>query len=845
MNADIQCFNIEDKVAQIKKSVLGKTKLLLNLFYEKKIIAVEGEENISINNWLAKQIITIEHGFEQSEDYVYWVSGGLSWKKWYELTTTKIDEEEKVFLLNGNYDVRYIYYEKEELLKEKIKQIYKIIEELQKQLPKDMKTTIITTNFSYDTTENFIEKNKMLNKKTYSIKLILNNIPEIQGGARKPRKSVASQSRPLFNLLNKQLINKEPIPDDDYILYKEKLNEKPNIKTIVEFNFDLFKQSSTSKANRETEKLFTINLFKNKYLNISPFPYTHTDKYDIIEGKLNTLNDLGLITYSYLHTTDREDNLGFNVDLYRQSLFIQKQRKRKIAEYFKKILRTYYDVFLKTNFYNMFFTEKIDQIIYKYSSDLYEPFIDYIERWLMSMFRPSINSFIVEINRDLAKYNIKLFIAGGDAMRRFDYNISSTKDIDVKLYIGNIQELSGSRLSYEDLRDDVKRIIIKHIVKLRNYLEINFRNIFTNITKTINETTGQKEIQKVNYADTPILFTMPTTKETFTIRFVSKPEENTYHFRTREIKKSDKFPVDLFSIDYNATIIKTKQGSTHEKKYILNISLLDVVLQEDNFDPRYCHIGDDGIPIANRYFLEYDLQLTYTTEERGIARISSGKFMKDISRYKRMCSLPEIKEIKEIKEINYTGISDKIETLQVEDDIKTKFYIIIYKLEKNITFNIFDVIICIQLIPFLDKLDDITFRKMIEDIAYFRVNIYNEELNKIDMEYYKYSLSADDAYYKLFETLVFKDDGEQKHYISFTKLGVERRIKYEERLKTEQIAAPGRGAPKPKAATAPKARRKLKSSSSSSPPPQPKVPPPPTHGRSTRAATRAASKATK
>ena len=43
----------------------------------------------------------------------------------------------------------------------------------------------------------------------------------------------------------------------------------------------------------------------------------------------------------------------------------------------------------------------------------------------MTLFRPAINAFIVEINRELFQnHNVKLFIAGGDAMRRYNYDIS-------------------------------------------------------------------------------------------------------------------------------------------------------------------------------------------------------------------------------------------------------------------------------------------------------------------------------------------------------------------------------------------------------------------------------------
>jgi hypothetical protein len=820
------CIDIDQQVAKIKNDVFTKKKLLSSLFENKTLILDEMKNNITINNWLAKQILIMETFDTNQDKYVYWVAGGLSWNDWYDTTDRLLySREEQISMRTGNYEIRYIYYNdaNELLVRDKMKTIYNIILKLQRLLlTHGLNTTIKTTNFNYDGT-GFVDNNKKPNKKTYNIKLVLNEIPLHQGGARKPRKANRSvnlkQSRPLANLLLKAKGHSQPVVEEEiYDKYRSELLNK----TIVEFNFEVFKQSQASIQTRTTE-LFSTDLFKQTYLKIAPIGYVDGDNYYTIESKLNKLNGLGLITYSYLNTSDKEENLGLNVDLYRQTLFFEKELKNdnfKIANYFKSlILNTYYKLFKNTNFFNLFFVEKINQIIYKYSAinDTYAQFVDYVERWLMSIFRPAINSFIREINEELMPLGVVLFIAGGDAMRRRDFNISSTKDIDTKLYIGHKKQeyIAKNDISgYEEFKKEIKLIIVNHIVKLRNYLEANFRKLFKITTLEIDQD-GIKKYREIDYSGTPLVFTNTHTKESFDLFFVSHDKEN-QHFRTREIRQSERFPVDLFSIDYNA-IIK-KSNSRGSKDITLNISLLDVVLQEDDFDVRYYEKVENDIPIASLSFLEYDLYLTYTTEERAVARISSGKYKKDIQRYKTLCAIDQ--SVQQSIIYDFRDISAAIEQLlldrNIDANVATKFYIIIYKLENKITFTIFDVLICIQLIPFLSRIPQETLnyniiKKLIEDIAYFRVNIYNENLNKIIMDgsYGRYKIEDDideinKNYLELFRKLVEANDGEQKHYINYNNTGIKRLFNQYNIGKSS--TKPSRSAPKPRKATAASSR---------------------------------------
>jgi hypothetical protein len=806
------CIDIDHQVMKIKRNVFTKKNLLSSLFENKMIISTP--KSITINHWLAKQVITMEHPVANGDKYVYWVAGGLSWNKWYDKNSDEkvYTDEEIISMRTCNYDIRYIYYNDKDnlLVKDKIIFIYNNIILVLQQilLAIGINTTIKTTNFNYDGTM-FEDTNAYPNKKTYNITLVLNELPENQGGAKKPHRKNHMErvraARKLANLVANVSRQNPKLEKTLYDIYRSELLNK----TIVEFNFQAIQQSMTqTDASVSGRPNFSIKLFKETYLKITDVGYTDIDDHKTIEEKLNKLNGLGLITYSYLNTCNKEQNLGLNVDIYRQTLFFEKELKNnysEIAEYFKRsLLDNYYNVFSRTNFFNVFFVQNINKIYYKYSAinDTYAIFIDYIERWLMSIFRPAINSFIREINEELMPLGVVLFIAGGDAMRRYDFNISSTKDIDTKLYIGHKKQeyiAKNDMPGYEEFKKNIKLIIVKHIVKLRNYLETHFRNLFT--IRTLETHEHGNEIKELDYSNIPLEFVNPDTEQTFKL-FFTLDNDNIQHFRTREIRPSDNFPVNLFSIDYESNIVieykvnTTGEIRTKEMKY--TISLLDVVLQEDDYNDTYYTMKENDIPVASLSFLKDDLNITYTTEDRAVARITSGKYIKDIERYKKLCYITYFPQPPEepLTTEQFNIISEKIESLYANGnkDIETKFNIIIYKLQNKLEFNIFDVIICIQLVRtsglslLLKKATDLSeldkrylniLKKLIANIANFQVNIYNEKLNKnIGSNYTNYRDDKDNIininYRELFTKLVEADDGKLKHMITYNNTGIRR-----------------------------------------------------------------------
>ena len=842
---------------------------------------LSSDKDETINNWIAKQLIEEEITDIDARNniYTYWVGGSLSWAHFSHFIQTLKTEEEEISTLITNYDIHYIYNDLEKM-KAKTLKLYSIIKELQVELQRNnVISHIETTNFNYTSPSTIDDTNTNDNKISFNIKLVLDdirielepiiekNIRNTLGGASAPHpnkarllqgKSVVAR---MFANTYRPLLYAEPIKQNKEIL-KNKL--------IVEVTLDYYNTYSTQKPNK-----FNIANFEKQYLLIPKVPYEKTDDYLTIVGKLHKLNPLGLLTFSHLTNTDKKQTMGLNIDLYRQDYFISKYLKnneKKIKKMYSRVIRNYINIYKTITIFNIFFTVKIEKIIKKRTIRLYDEFIDYVERWLMLLFRPAINSFIIEINKDLVKYGIKLFIAGGDAMRRFNFNISSTKDIDVKLYIKNIKDRALDAIDrakpYDELRNEIIAIIANHMVKLRNYLEENYVKLFDIKTMEYNSRTQKVEQNVKNYSS-PIVFTT-NNKEKYEIMLISPHNKNSQYFRTREVKKSDKFPVDLYSIDYQTFIKQTKEyvdKETNEikttvKELQLDIALLDIVLQDEEYKEEFVD-ESSGIPVASVMFLQHDLGLTYTTQEKAIGRITTGKYKKDIDRYKKLYS-PNRTEIIDntIPQEHYDKIIEYIQlSASIDETIKSYFLIILYKLQNpTIKLSFIDIIICIRLYNYLYILDNLTsiprdtidkIKKLITNITFFKVNIYNEQLKETISKYETADNYKNNNYLQLFKYLIFEDvNNKEKHSIPFSNRNIEKLIK--KLLKLQKV--PVKQVPSLKATKAQKhvpvsvsvpVQRAPKTIGSKKtipvvvPVAKSAPAPVPTHGRSTRAQTKA------
>jgi len=819
---EIKRLDLQNQALAIRDRAINNKKRLTN-FLQGYII--EDATNLSVNKWVANEFWKMEEDYNKEAEpaYTYWFSGGTAWLYLHN-TSVYYTEEEKISMTPGFYDIHYLFINSK-LAENKAKEVYSILVNLRALLEtKGISTKIITSNFNCDeTTNTFIfdyENRPFYKEPNFGLKLVFQ---KQSGGAKITTRKTKSKIR--SSIFNERQIRQEflrimmenPLPIS---LNPDELNEFLMImdeKSLVEIDIDSYRKGSNISSHK-------IHLFNKYYLithknfdsetRLSPIRDITT-----IQAALNRLNPLGMLTYSYLKATNKEQEMGLNIDNYRQQLYFNKElrgNKQLIARTIRKVIDTYTEIFGNSLSFNKFFIKNLELMEIKYTIPGYEDFTDFIEKWFMSLFRKAINSFIIEINQELdMRYGVKLFIAGGDAMRRFDNDISFTKDIDTKLYIGTVL----------DKKREIIDIIATHIVKLRNYLQENFENLLT--IKTLEITSTGQPIEKVlNYNDGTISFLYMNAESGIANKYdvkINLNDTQQQQFRVREKKRTALNPFDLYSIDFETTMTQTEifNSSSRPIEKRMNISILDVVLQEEPLKPYYLSVVDN-IPVASLQFLIEDLETTYTTDERALARISSGKYLKDIQRYNRLLKLYDeqrtridedgakfIAQNNErfalVLKSNFDELRDRIEASHLDQEIKRMFYIFLYKVENKLPFNIFDIIITSKILLFFHyfKEDYMPLYKLIFDISSFKINIFNENLNNFDRNYYSYTPRTDDIiiqlYLPLFDYLIKLDDNKEKHTIPFlnrlikseiTKAGLTTAIITTKRTKTSPQTKP-------------------------------------------------------
>ena len=471
-------------------------------------------------------------------------------------------------------------------------------------------------------------------------------------------------------------------------------------------------------------------------------------------------------------------------------------RNNKHVDYENSIYweNKYLELFKNYKSLNIFFIDKIKELINIHSNIYYKDFKDFIDKWFVSKFRPAINSFIIEINTELSRdFGVVLFIAGGDAMRRYENDISFTKDIDTKLYINNVivsdtirQKIEEKRrivgASFDEktfIKDCVVSVIVKHIVKLRNYLEQNISNIFHDILQF-----DERNIAR----GTEILNFKIDKDHTIVVDILLDEDKKLKYqqFRIRENKKRIDFPVDLYSIDFRTFIgVYDNNGNIIEgSKKIHDISILDVVLQDiDDFNESYITIVDN-IPVASLKFLLEDFYKTYTTPDRALARISSEKVNKDIIRFNKIKELYLRQEPRDnggkliIHNINKI-ISD-LNKHQTSFRNHTNFMIFRTFLLKILNKEPINII---NFNSTIKTYNDINIQNFINiypelklamlDMFFYKKNMYNENLHTILEDYSSYIEDNDkirQGYYELFSKLcsIENPDGLLRHVIMFS-----------------------------------------------------------------------------
>jgi len=346
-------------------------------------------------------------------------------------------------------------------------------------------------------------------------------------------------------------------------------------------------------------------------------------------------------------------------------------------------------------------------------------------------------------------------------MRRYDDNISFTKDIDTKFYVrGVINRFVELGLGTQvQIKQILVNFVANKIVKLRNYFEENI--------ETILQEDCLKEL------DEKILSYKALSKTYHIELYNPRLKLKNQYFRVREIKQNNNFPVDLYSIDFKTYFSEYDENDNFITKRQHMISILDIVFQdneEDIYKPTYIKVFD-GIPVASLEFLLQDFYITYTTNKRALARISSDKYKKDIQRFNKLLDIFKtgIKEVVYIPESKINQLIDMYRSLS-SNEMKIYILSILINYRNKKTFSLCEYLIMLRLLKYRINED---LKNLFKDIIYMKRNLLFEPLNLIDESYSTYQLSnitingKSINYLELFKHLIYLQDGIPKHAIPF------------------------------------------------------------------------------
>lgn len=316
----------------------------------------------------------------------------------------------------------------------------------------------------------------------------------------------------------------------------------------------------------------------------------------IKDNNIPYLTEYGLIMFSEFIIYKRIEK-GLNVDKYRKELLLKHLSSYiKLNDLYFIVLDYYIGIFKNSKEYNKYIVQNIILNIFKYSNfDI----VKNIEERIIDVIRPFINRFIFNFSQNIEQEfkNAFFCLIGGDAMRRYDYNITKTSDYDTKLFVPlNYNKGKSKELLHKFIIDKMSYFISYLITNKKDILpNLQFEHYYTYKDITI----------KIVYN----LYTFDNSQ-----------------FRLRFIQKHKEFKIDLYSIDYRtiANVFVIHNTTKQEIKYNINIDIpifdLVIVILDKNLLYENQSIDEilnhnNIINIASLDFLLNDLITTYTKRD--------------------------------------------------------------------------------------------------------------------------------------------------------------------------------------------------------------------------------------
>lgn len=523
---------------------------------------------------VVRDVVTSQVQIADDRKVVYWIGGSQAWSSWQQdgQIPLKSALEESAFTA-GNADIFYVC--------DSLATCEKFVEELEGYLIPWIKQQC--------------EERLALVDGKYKIKVVRNGFEET-----KPRAKTFTLNEPTVYTL---------FPGYNVMFELEVPKERARRGDVQDMHVD---------GEFEGKLAIYIDVSYAQDVNLQKFK----SSYLVQRGSLWFPNEMGLLTFGMLIPTSRAAEKGLDVDTLRKEVLLRSVQSRtgmSVPAIHNEITALYHNLLYGTPAYVSEFIDKVFIMNVKLIDPNIEELCSHFEAFLIEALRPTINTFIVETSNQINEKWKKspdtafMFLAGGDAMRRYKKDITVTKDIDTKIYIAP---------GVKSVKTEVERIVAKNLSKLTCYLSQHKTQIFGGIPS-----------DRIEYN---------AGKLKCGIVFLTNSSRN-LQYRIRLIKKTESFPVTLYSVDFRGYLTGELDGKRFSIRY--DVPIVDVVIQDNDHGFTRAQAVEmrhtNAIPVATRKFLVEDIVHTYENEDLAVMRYGAGKVKKDKDRFKVLRALPK------------------------------------------------------------------------------------------------------------------------------------------------------------------------------------------------------------
>jgi len=369
--------------------------------------------------------------------------------------------------------------------------------------------------------------------------------------------------------------------------------------------------------------------------------------------QINYLNPKGLLFFSEFIKTPRREK-GLNVDAFRKNLLVRTITATEspfIA--YKMVLEEYLRLFESTTLLDKYLVGDLIQEMLKHAG------IDMttlIQTEFVKLMRPYVNSFLAVFSDEITKTFKKpksmfLMLVGGDAMRRYDLNITNTSDFDTKFFV-DPDYLQPAKITTRTAQEK----LTKH-KKLQRFVVEQMSQFVTFLIGNKDKILTTQDIKLVNLADFNA-----------TYNFFS----GGLQFRLRLIDKNPDLPVELYSVDFR-TEVQCQfviNGKVYRLPISIDIPFLDIVITSNAGIERSTAIGESVsrvIPVASLDYILSDFEKTYTTPSLAASRYWNSKKQKDEYRYKILKGIQSTQSTQTSR--SKTQITPPVEMMEIENGV--------------------------------------------------------------------------------------------------------------------------------------------------------------------------------